>query len=198
MPAYLGGSLEPADYEAGAAPVFVLRYLAWMSQFDGDPSVVGKIFVLNGASRTLVGVMPPRFAWGGADLWLPRSPENREVIGGGQFPNYWGMIAHLKPGVSMAEAAADLEEIVRRRAAPFPWDYPNPFSVEIEPFALIGTGRHFRSTLAILFTAVAFLLLLCCGKVADLLLVPAPAPGKGIAPRAALGARRARPMGPLL
>src|SRR5258707_7565660 len=104
------------------------------------------------------------------------------------------MIANLKPGVSMAEAAADLEVIVRRRAAAFPGDYPKHFSVEIEPFALIGTGRHFRSTLAILFTAVAFLLLICCGNVADLLLGPAPTPGRGIALPAAPGARRARPI----
>jgi putative ABC transport system permease protein len=198
MPAYLGRSLEPADYQAGAAPVFVLRYLAWMAQFDGDPSVVGKTFALNGVSRTLVGVMPPRFAWGGADLWLPRSPENREVIGGGRFPNYWGLIAHLKQGVSMAEAAADLEVIVRRRAAAFPGDYPKHFSVEIEPFALIGTGRHFRSTLAILFTAVALLLLIGCGNVANLLLARATTREREFAVRAALGASRARLMSQLL
>src|SRR5258707_9263914 len=100
------------------------------------------------------------------------------------------MIANLKPGVSMAEAAADLEVIVRRRAAAFPGDYPKHFSVEIERFALIGTGRHFRSTLAILFTAVAFLFLLCFGNVANLLLAPATPPGKEIARPAAPGGGR--------
>src|SRR5258708_13284269 len=74
----------------------------------------------------------------------------------------------------MEEAAAGMEGIVRRRAAAFPGDYPKHFSVEIERFALIGTGRHFRSTLAILFTAVALLLLIGLGKVANLLLAPPP------------------------
>src|SRR5258708_24692788 len=90
----------------------------------------------------------------------------------------------------MEEAAAGMEGIVRRRAAAFPGDYPKHFSVEIERFALIGTGRHFRSTLAILFTAVGFLLLIGCGNVADLLLAPGTPPGRGCAPRAGPGARR--------
>src|SRR5258707_15738869 len=102
------------------------------------------------------------------------------------------MIANLKPGVSMAEAAADLEVIVRRRAAAFPGDYPKHFSVEIEPFALIGTGRHFRSTLAILFTAVALLLLLCCGKLGNFFLGRAPTRGREIAVPPARGAGCAR------
>src|SRR5258708_14537682 len=88
----------------------------------------------------------------------------------------------------MEEAAAGMEGIVRRRAAAFPGDYPKHFSVEIERFALIGTGRHFRSTLAILFTAGAFLLLLGCGNVAGLFLARATTLGKEISRPAGLGA----------
>jgi putative ABC transport system permease protein len=198
VPAYLGRSLEQGDYNADAAPVFVLRHLAWVSQFGADPTIVGKTFLLNGTARTLVGVMPPRFAWGGADLWLPRSPENGEFIVGGQFPNYWGMVAHLKPGVSLAEAAADLEVIIKRRAMASPEDYPKHFSVEVEPFANIGTGRHFRSTLVLLFVAVALLLLIGCGNVANLLLARATTREREFAVRAALGASRARLISQLL
>lgn len=198
VPALLGRSLEPGDYRPGAAPVFVLRHLAWMSQFGGDRAVVGKSFVLNGVARTLVGVMPPRFAWGGADLWMPRSPDSQEVIAGGQFPNYWGLVAHLKRGITIAEAAADLDVIVRRRAAAHADEFPKHFKVVIEPFANIGTGRHFRSTLALLFTAVALLLLIGCGNVANLLLARATTREREFAIRAALGASRGRLISQLL
>jgi putative ABC transport system permease protein len=198
MPAYLGRTLEPGDFEPGAPPVFVLRHLMWISQFQGDPSIVGKTFVLNGVARTLVGVMPPRFAWGGADLWMPRSPDGKEIYVAGQFPNYWGMVAHLKPSVSRDEAAANLMVIAKRRAAAFPDDYPKHFSVEVVPFAQLGTGRHFRVTLFILLSAVALLLLIGCGNVANLLLARATTREREFAVRAALGASRGRLIAQLL
>src|SRR5258708_21816783 len=94
----------------------------------------------------------------------------------------------------MEEAAAGMEGIVRRRAAAFPGDYPKHFSVEIERFALIGTGRHFRSTLAILFTAAALLVLICWGKLASLFVAPARTRGKAFVVPAALGAGAPPPM----
>ncbi len=64
MPALVGRVAQPADYEAGASPVFVLRYKTWVKSFGADPAIVNKTFVLNGVSRTLIGIMPPRFGWG--------------------------------------------------------------------------------------------------------------------------------------
>jgi len=64
MPAQLGRVMQPADYEPGAPPVFVLRYKTWVKSFGADPGIVNKTFVLNGESRTLIGIMPPRFGWG--------------------------------------------------------------------------------------------------------------------------------------
>src|SRR5258708_16884708 len=63
MPALLGRVAQPADYEPGAPPVFVLRYKTWVTRFSADPSLVNKTFVLNGTQRTLIGIMPPRFGW---------------------------------------------------------------------------------------------------------------------------------------
>ena len=74
MPAFVGRVMQPADYEAGAPPVFVLRYKTWMKEFAGDPQIVNGAFVLNGVARTLVGIMPPRFGWGDADMWIPDRP----------------------------------------------------------------------------------------------------------------------------
>src|SRR6266850_962339 len=63
---FLGRSLAAADYQPGAPPVFVLRHATWVGKFNSDPSLIGKTFMLNGVSRTLVGIAAPRFAWGGA------------------------------------------------------------------------------------------------------------------------------------
>jgi putative ABC transport system permease protein len=71
LPALHGRVLEPSDYEPGAPPVFVLRYKTWKQRFNGDTSILNKSFVLNGVARTLVGIMPPRFAWYDSDVYIP-------------------------------------------------------------------------------------------------------------------------------
>ena len=68
MPPLLGRAAQPADYEPGAPPVFVLRYKTWVTRFAADPTILNKSFTLNGTPRTLIGIMPPRFAWGDADI----------------------------------------------------------------------------------------------------------------------------------
>src|SRR5439155_496454 len=70
----MGVGMQPAEYEPGAPPVFVLRYKTWVKSFGADPGIVNKTFVLNGVQRTLIGIMPPRFGWGNADLWIPAKP----------------------------------------------------------------------------------------------------------------------------
>jgi len=101
MPALLGRVMQPADYEPGATPVFVLRYKTWVKEFAADPKILNKTFVLNDTPRMLVGIMPPRFAWGDADVWIPDKP-NRTAVNtayAGAFPRFWFFLGHLKPGV---------------------------------------------------------------------------------------------------
>ncbi len=113
MPALYGRVLQPADYKPGAPPVFVLRYKTWKARFNGDPNVLNKVFVLNGTARTLVGIMPPRFGWYDADLWIPKTPHPGMSTGFAGLPERWFILARLKPGVSMAQASADLTGIVK-------------------------------------------------------------------------------------
>jgi putative ABC transport system permease protein len=199
MPALLGRVLQPADYEPGAPPVFALRYKTWVSQFGADPKILNTTLILNGTPRTLVGVMPPRFGWWDADLWIPDKP-SRAVVStavAGAFPRFWFLLGHLKPGVTLQQAEADFTVLAKQLAPAYPKDYPKHFTVEMQSLA-DGVVGKFRTTLYIVLAAVGLLLLIGCGNVANLLLARATTREKEFAIRTAIGASRWRLVGQLL
>jgi len=190
MPALLGRTFGPADYKPDAPPVFVLRYKVWASRFNADPAMLNRTFVLNGTPRTLVGIMPPRFGWGDADLWIPASLTPAAPTPGRFEDHYW-VLGHLKPGVTLAQAQADLNVVAHRLAKAYPKDYPKQFTVVVVTL-IDGVVGQFRVMLFIVMGAVGMLLLIACANVANLLLAQATAREKEIAIRSAIGAGRWR------
>ena len=75
----IGRAATPADAKPGAPPVFVMSYKLWQRRFAGDPSIVGKAYVLNNKPTTLIGIMPQRFNWWGKELWTPVSLNRAET-----------------------------------------------------------------------------------------------------------------------
>jgi predicted permease len=185
---FLGRAFGQADAVPGAPLVAVMNHRTWMTMFGGDAGIVGRSITLNGEPRTIIGVMPPRFEWHVADLWIP-GILNRADPAAEQTQRWFQ--ARLKPGVTVKEAQTQLDVIAARRAGERPRDYPQGSFVQVITVIDWVVGR-FRRVLYTLFAAVGMLLLIACCNVANMLLARASAREREIAVRAALGASRGR------
>src|SRR5450755_2130876 len=96
VPPLIGRAILPSDEASGAEPIAILGYKFWQRQFGGDPGVLGRKFHLNDKIRTVVGVMPQRFMWRGADVYLPLIFHHGQVVEHVQDVHVLGRV---KPGV---------------------------------------------------------------------------------------------------
>jgi putative ABC transport system permease protein len=188
VPALLGRAFGEEDATPGAPRVAVVSHKTWMSYFGGDPGILGRTISLNDTLMTVIGVMPPRFTWNVADVWVPDPADRRDPDG--MKKGFW-LQGRLKKGISAAQAETELNVIGRRLAQLYPDRYPKRFTISVISVIDWVVGR-FRAVLYTLFGAVGLLLLIACCNVANMLLARATIRARAQAIRTALGATRFR------
>jgi putative ABC transport system permease protein len=186
----LGRIFLPTEAQDRAQTILI-SYEFWKRELNGDPQALGKSFSIEGVVSTIVGVMQPRFApfYGGRiDVWVPINPESSRYS---TRIDHWLMpVARMKPGVTLAQAQTEMDVIARRLEQEYPATNKGvdtkvlPLHEDLYRFA----GR----ALYPLFGAVAFVLLIACVNVANLLQFRTETRRKEYALRSSLGAGRRR------
>lgn len=191
----MGRVFLPDEVAPGRNRVVILSHRLWQRRFGGDRAIIGKSIDLNDQPHTVVGVMPPGFAFPSAntELWLPLVLNGQEAVS-----HRWRsrrMLARLKPGADLKRAQLELDTIGARLARQFPVE--QAWGLKIIPMKELMVGG-FRHGLLLLLGAVAFVLLTACANLASLFLSRSRTREREMAIRCSLGATHLRVIRQLL